>query len=111
MPSTPLQLFAIGTVATATSNNPANGLQDAMGFFGKLLTIAAVIVIAWFGWRWWQRSIEAASKPPGRQPTQPPPPAEPPAKPGRPAVEDLVACGVCGAYVPSGTVHCDKRAA
>lgn len=83
------------------------------GFFGKLLTIAAVIAVAWYGWRWWQRSIDAATKPPGRQPTQaPPPPAEPAVRqPAKPAVEDLVACGVCGAYVPSGTVHCDRRAA
>jgi hypothetical protein len=78
-----------------------------MGFFGKILTIAAVIVIAWYGWRWWQQQIaaRAAAKPPQ------PPPAEPGARAGRPQVEDLVACRVCGAYVPSGTVHCDKRAA
>jgi hypothetical protein len=83
------------------------------GFFGKLLTIAAVIAIAWYGWRWWQRSI-GAEKPAARpQPPQspPPPPDAAAGKPGRPAVEDLVACGVCGAYVPAGTVHCDKRAA
>ena len=80
-----------------------------MGFFGKILTIAAVIVIAWYGWRWWQQQIaaKAAAKPP-----QTPPPAEPAARTGKPPqVEDLVACRVCGAYVPAGTVHCDKRAA
>ena len=79
-----------------------------MGFFGKILTIAAVIVIAWYGWRWWQQQIaaRAAAKPP-----QSPPPAEPAARTGRPQVEDLVACRVCGAYVPAGTVHCDKRVA
>jgi TRAP-type C4-dicarboxylate transport system permease small subunit len=77
------------------------------GFFGKLLTIAAVIAIAWFGWRWWQRQIErAAAKP---QPPQAPPKTAD--KPGKPAVEDLVACSVCGAYVPSGTIHCGRRAA
>jgi hypothetical protein len=78
-----------------------------MGFFGKILTIAAVIVIAWYGWRWWQQQIaaRAAAKPPQ------PPPAEPGPRAGRPQVEDLVACRVCGAYVPAGTVHCDKRAA
>jgi hypothetical protein len=83
------------------------------GFFGKLLTIAAVVAIAWFGWRWWQRSIEAAQKKPAAKPQSPqsPPSPEPAAtKPGRPMVEDLVACGVCGAYVPSGTMHCDRRA-
>lgn len=81
------------------------------GFFGKLLTIAAVIVIAWFGWRWWQRSIEAAQRKPAAKPAPPPPPPEPTeAKPGRAQVEDLVACGVCGAYVPSGSMHCDRRA-
>jgi hypothetical protein len=83
------------------------------GFFGKLLTIAAVIVIAWFGWRWWQRSIEAAQRKPAAKPAPPqsPPPPEPAAtKPARPMVEDLVACGVCGAYVPAGSMHCDRRA-
>ena len=80
------------------------------GFFGKLLTIAAVIAIAWFGWRWWQRSI-GADKPAsgGRQPTQAPPPPAEPAKSAKPAVEDLVACQACGAYVPSGTIHCGRR--
>ncbi len=83
------------------------------GFFGKLLTIAAVIVIAWFGWRWWQRSIEAAQRKPAvpPRPPQSPPPAEQAARSGKPAVEDLVACSVCGAYVPAGTMHCGKRAA
>jgi hypothetical protein len=85
------------------------------GFFGKLLTIAAVIAIAWFGWRWWQRTIEAAQSKPAAKPqppqSSPSPPPEKPTKTGRPAVEDLVPCGVCGAYVPSGTVHCDRRAA
>jgi TRAP-type C4-dicarboxylate transport system permease small subunit len=83
--------------------------KDRMsGFFGKLLTIAAVIAVAWFGWRWWQRQIE---KPTAKaQPPQSPPPAGPAARQGKPAVEDLVACGVCGAYVPAGTMHCDRRA-
>lgn len=82
------------------------------GFFGKLLTIAAVIAIAWYGWRWWQRSIEAAQKKPAAKPQSPPPPPPEPSatKPGRPMVEDLVACGVCGAYVPAGSTHCDRRA-
>ena len=80
-----------------------------MGFFGKLLTIAAVIVIAWYGWRWWQQQIGAAKAAGKRQP--PPPPGEPAARAGRPQVEDLVACRVCGAYVPAGSIHCDKRAA
>jgi hypothetical protein len=81
-----------------------------MGFFGKILTIAAVIFIAWYGWRWWQQQISAAK--PGAKPQQAPPPAEPAARAGKPPqVEDLVACRVCGAYVPAGTVHCDKRAA
>ena len=83
-----------------------------MGFFGKLLTIAAVIVIAWFGWRWWQQSISAAKSAAKPRPPQSPPPPDPAAsKPGRPHVEELVPCGVCGAYVTAGTVHCDKRAA
>lgn len=81
------------------------------GFFGKLLTIAAVIAIAWFGWRWWQRTTSADKPAAGRPPAQPPPPPpEPAAKPAKPVIEDLVACGVCGAYVPSGTVHCERRA-
>ncbi len=80
-----------------------------MGFFGKILTIAAVIVIAWFGGGWGPQQFGAA-KTAARQP-QSPPPSEPAARAGRPQVEDLVACRVCGAYVPAGTVHCDKRAA
>lgn len=81
------------------------------GFLGKLLTIAAVIVIAWFGWRWWQRQIEkVTTRPRPPQPAPPPPAAEPAPRAGKPAV-DLVACRVCGAWVPAGTVHCDRRAA
>lgn len=80
------------------------------GFFGKILTIAVVIAIAWFGWRWWQRSIGAEKPAAKPQPPQSPPPSGPAAKPGRPAVEDLVACRVCGAYVPAGEVHCGRPA-
>ncbi|MGE3651240.1 MAG: hypothetical protein AB7G10_23125 [Reyranellaceae bacterium] len=80
------------------------------GFFGKILTIAAVLVIAWYGWRWWQRQIEAQQRAAKSRPP-PPAPAEPDARAGKPQVEDLVACRVCGAYVPAGSIHCDKRAA
>lgn len=77
------------------------------GSFGKLLLVVAVIAIAWFGWRWYQRwekerrtlddrrEAEDALRRnrDGREPV---------------GVEDLAKCRVCGAFVAAGSKACGR---
>jgi len=67
----------------------------------KLVLIIALIVVVWFAMRWLNRGPSAIA----RRRRQPPPRAQ---RPG--AIEDLVACRSCGAYVAAGARACGKPA-
>ena len=64
----------------------------------KLLLIVVLVVAALYAMRWLNR------------PAPPVPRRRPAASPGRaqPAVEDLTACRVCGAYVAASARGCGK---
>ena len=64
--------------------------------FPKLIVIFLIIVAAWVGYRWLNGLTRELSH---RRPTSP-----------RPAInaEDLVACGVCGAYVAAAAAGCGR---
>ena len=65
----------------------------------KLLILAAVVAVAWFGFRWWQRQQIAKREPPRRAPHQR----------GRAGdVEDMRACPTCGTYVTAGSGPCER---
>ena len=69
--------------------------------FWKLLLLVAVIFVAWFGWRWYQRweieqrRAETAKRTGGG--------AAP-----RLSAEDMVACRVCGVYVAKSARACAR---
>jgi hypothetical protein len=65
----------------------------------KILTTILVIVAIWYGFRWLKRLAE-------RERPRPRPRGGPP-KDIRP-IEDLIACGVCGDYAPSGAAACGR---
>jgi hypothetical protein len=67
-----------------------------MGFY-KLIVIILVVAAVWIAYRW-------VNGPPRSLPRRrrPPPPRAIEA-------EDLVACGVCGAYVASAAPGCGRR--
>lgn len=70
--------------------------------FAKLLLLVAVIAIAWFGWRWFQRwELERRTTEAQR--------ADARASP-RIAAEDMVACRVCGIYVAPKSARACSRA-
>ncbi len=64
--------------------------------FPKLIVLIVVLAAVWIGWRWLNgppRSLprrRAASRPRAIE------------------AEDLVACGVCGAYVAAGAPGCGR---
>ena len=63
----------------------------------KLVLLILVAGAVWFGLRWWQRApptIVRRREAPSPQPHQ--------------AVQDLVACRVCGAYVAADAAGCGK---
>ena len=62
----------------------------------KLVLLVLFAVAVWYAMRWLNRAPERAVR---RQPTPPRP---------QPAVEDLTACRVCGAYVATGAHACGK---
>jgi hypothetical protein len=64
----------------------------------KFVLILAVILAVWYAMRWLNRGASVAAR---RR--QPPPGPRP-----QPAIEDLVACRVCGAYVAAGARACGK---
>ena len=67
----------------------------------KLVLIIVLIAIVWFAMRWLDRGQSALA----RRRRQPSP------RPQRQgAIEDLVACRVCGAYVAAGARGCGKPA-
>ena len=64
----------------------------------KLALIILVAIAAWYVRRWLFDSVRHLAA--GRPATPPPAP---------PAVEDLVACRVCAAYVAAGAPACRRR--
>lgn len=63
----------------------------------KLLLIIVVVIAAWYVRRWLADTARHVAQ---RRPATPPPsPA---------AIEDLVACRVCGAYVSAGAPRCGR---
>jgi hypothetical protein len=78
------------------------------GTFGKLLVVIAVIAIAWFGWRWFQRWEKERRQIADRRDASD---AMRRQRDGRPAaeVEDLVRCRVCGAFVAAGARNCGRQ--
>lgn len=75
-----------------------------MGFFGKVLVVVAVIAVAFFGWRWWQRmEAERLARSRGS------PPAQRDDKPVAPrTADDLRRCPVCDDYVSINARRCDR---
>jgi membrane protein implicated in regulation of membrane protease activity len=78
-----------------------------MGSFWKLLLVVAVVAIAWFGWRWFQRwekerreiadrrgAADAVRRQRG--------------KADEVQVEELVKCRACGAFVAASARACGK---
>jgi hypothetical protein len=77
------------------------------GSFGKLLLVVAVIAIAWFGWRWYQRWDKERRAIADRRE------AEDALRRNREArmaveVEDLSKCRVCGAFIAAGSKACGR---
>ncbi|MGE0717940.1 MAG: hypothetical protein AB7P02_21010 [Alphaproteobacteria bacterium] len=71
----------------------------------KLLTLVAIVVAVWVAFRWigqMAAARDAGDRTPRRRDAPRPPPKE--------AVEDLVACPGCGAYVPARNPRgCGRR--
>jgi len=70
--------------------------------FWKIVVLAAVIAIVWFGFRWvqrWQAESQARLKESSRRPSG-----------GREVqAETMVACRACGTYVVAGARGCGRR--
>ena len=67
--------------------------------FPKILLLAAVIAIVWFGFRWLQRlEKEGRLAWPGAARRPPPGPSP------RLSAQDMTACAVCGTFVAIGSV-------
>lgn len=65
----------------------------------KLLVLAALVAAVWYGFRWVQR----------RQQLQQSAESDKVERNGGPASEDLVACSLCGVFVPTaGKRSCDR---
>ena len=65
--------------------------------FPKLVLLILVAVAVWYAMRWLNRVPQNVAR--RRQAPSPRP---------QPAVEDLTACRVCGAYVAAGAPACGK---
>jgi len=69
---------------------------------GKLLELAAIVLIVWYGFKYAGR-IEAVRKA-RRAARESPPPSRPPTQ-----AEDLVPCAACGSYVTAhGMTACGR---
>jgi hypothetical protein len=66
----------------------------------KLVLILLIGFLVWYAMRWINGASPKAQRR-GRAPQRPQPP-------GRQAIEDLVACRTCGAYVAAGAPACGK---
>lgn len=75
--------------------------------FTKILLIAAVIAVVWYGFKFISRSADdgAAEDKRAKKPKAPPP------KPGDAAnaVEEMVRCAVCGAFQARDAGPCERR--
>lgn len=67
----------------------------------KLIVLAAVIAIAWYGFKWLSR-YQQVQKDKKRETERLNRKRKPAAKP---ASQDLEACTRCGAFVPAGSTH------
>jgi hypothetical protein len=64
--------------------------------FPKLIIVVLVVAAAWVGYRW----LNGVTRdPPRRRVASPRAPIN---------AEDLVACGICGAYVAAGAPACGR---
>jgi len=63
----------------------------------KIVLLALVAFVVWYGMRWLNRPA-----PTGPRRNQAPP------RQAQPAVEDLTACRVCGAYVATSARRCGR---
>jgi hypothetical protein len=71
--------------------------------FGKLLELAALILIVWYGFKFASR-VEAVRNVRRRERESAPRPAAPPIQ-----AEDLVRCAACGSYVAArGAAACAR---
>lgn len=77
------------------------------GSFAKFLLVVAVIALAWFGWRWFQRWEKERRMLSGRREAEE---SVRRTRAGREPVEveDLAKCRECGAFVAAGARHCGK---
>jgi len=74
----------------------------------KLLFLALVIGVVWFGWRWFNRvgAVERERVREKRRPESAPGPAQ---SAPRVSAEDMEKCPECGAYVaPHSAVSCGR---
>lgn len=85
--------------------------------FSKLLLLAVVVGLVWFGWRWVARvqAVGRARMEGGGKPAPSPKPERANAAPFAarpvPAAEDMEKCPECGAYVvPRSAVSCGRPA-
>lgn len=100
-------------------------MADSMLSFSKLLLLAVVIGVVWFGWRWFNRVQAIGRERANRRDTASPrrrtstapgttPGAAPNASTGPDTameVEDMEKCPECGAYVaPRSAVSCGRPA-
>ena len=67
----------------------------------KLVLLLLLALAAWYGYRWLNGLGRPAAMPRRRAASPPPGPAI--------QAEDLVACGVCGAYVAAHAPGCGRR--
>jgi len=77
------------------------------GSFGKILLVFAVIAVAWFGWRWfqrWEKERRALSDRRGVEDSL----RRQRAERDPVGVEDLAKCRVCNAFVAAGARACEK---
>lgn len=82
--------------------------------FSKLLLLALVIGVVWYGWRWFQR-VDAVRLEQLRRQATPRQPASSPRQearaepPGAASAEDMEKCPECGAYVaPRSASSCGR---
>jgi hypothetical protein len=61
----------------------------------KLVLLVVVGFVVWYATRWWNRAPPSIMR--RRQPSSP-----------QPAIQDLVACRVCGAYAAADAGGCGK---
>ena len=65
----------------------------------KLILLAVLAGIAWYGWKAWGKKLKRMMEPDAA-----PTPTAPADKVAAPALaEDLVPCRICGTYVAAGT--------